>query len=119
MGIQEDWPPLEFHWGGKILAYLFKTNTKKLFNGLTAREIAYKKTSLDYLFVRPVGIGEDVVPVGSYWLQQEKGKDALGGNMAKMDVAQFMVKEALLPSMHKCGVVIGAMPPSPKRKQKP
>jgi len=114
VGCQEDWPPLEFHWSGKILARMFKTNSRRAFADLNEMELAYKENAadIDYLFVRPVGIGEDMKPCGEYFIQETKGKDKLGFNMAKMDVARFMVQEALEPTYHQRGVVIGADHPS-------
>mmetsp|Transcript_80598 Transcript_80598/g.121111 ORF Transcript_80598/g.121111 Transcript_80598/m.121111 type:complete len:276 (-) Transcript_80598:85-912(-) len=108
MGIQEDWPPVEFHWAGKIMKLLFKTNTRKAFKDLTEMEVLYKKSSIDYVFIRPTGLGEEVVPVGKWMLQKEKYKDAVGMNMAKMDCARYMVQEALEPTRHKSAVVIGS-----------
>jgi NAD(P)H-binding len=118
-GVQEDWPPAEFHIAGKIMQLMFKTNSKRPFRDLTQMELAYKdeaNKAIDYLFVRPVGISEDVEPCGEYWLQQEKFKDAVGINMAKMDVARFMVKEALEPTLHRRGVVVGSKPPKSRKK---
>lgn len=91
---------------------LFKTFQRKAKKDLEAMESLYKQSSLDYLLVRPVGIGEDVVPVGEYFLQ-EYGEEAVGGNMAKLDVARFMVDEALSPSLHKTSKVVGSKPGSP------
>ncbi len=116
VGVEEDKPAMEFHWAGKILGLMFKTNSKKAFQDLTEMEIAYKQEeSLDYLFVRPVGLGEEVVPQNKYFIQQQKGKDAVGMNMAKLDCARFMVQEALHPTFHKRGVVIGSEPPMSKK----
>lgn len=115
IGIQEDSPPMEFHWGGKIMAFLFRTLCRKAFADLTEMELEYKaeeNRGLDYLFVRPVGLGEEVVPENKWFLQKEKGKDALGGNMAKMDCARYLVQEALTPTRHRSGVVIGSEPPT-------
>ena len=114
VGIEEDAPPLEFHWAGKIMTCLFKTNTKKAFDDLTQMERAYRKSELDFLFVRPVGIGEETKPTGTWKLQQEKGKDALGLDMAKVDVARYMLEEALAPTRHKSSVVIGTELPETK-----
>ena len=120
MGVQEDWPPMEYHFAGRIMARMFNTNSKRAFQDLTQMELAYKEESnkdLDYLFVRPVGISEGVKPCGEFFLQNEKGKDALGIDMAKLDVARFMVKEALEPTFHRRGVVIGAQPPGSRKKK--
>lgn len=118
IGIQEDWPPLEFHLAGKAMGLLFKGPSKKAFKDLNSMELAYKKSSaeLDYLFVRPAGLTENVVPEGKWFLQEEKGKDKVGIEIAKMDVARFMIEEALAPTRHRTGVVIGGAPPQPKRK---
>ena len=81
------------------------------------REYKASSNDIDYLFVRPVGISEDVVPENRWFLQKEKGVDPVGFNMAKMDVARFMVEEALNPTKHRMGVVIGSEPPpAPKKK---
>jgi len=110
-GIEDDQSPLEFHWAGIIMSWMFATVSRRPFDDLTLMERAYRNSTLDFLLVRPVGISEDVKPVGRWFLQKEKGKDAVGFNMAKMDVARFMVDEALHPLHHKTGVVIGAEPP--------
>ncbi|KAL3941004.1 MAG: hypothetical protein SGARI_000753 [Bacillariaceae sp.] len=107
-GVEEDWPPMEFHWAGRIMKWLFLGPCKKTFKDLTAMEKSYKAAGdIDYLFVRPTGISEDAVEENKWALQKEKGKDAVGMNFAKMDCARFMVQEALNPTMHKRGVVIG------------
>jgi len=113
MGIEEDWPPMEFHWAGKIMACLFLTFVRKAYKDLANMERAYRAASeLDFLFIRPVGIGEDVVPENKWRLQKEKYKDPgyLDTNMAKLDVARFMVQEALYPTRHQDAVVIGGVP---------
>ena len=113
MGIEEDWPPMEFHWTGKIMECLFLTFVRKAYNDLANMERAYRAASdLDFLFIRPVGIGEDVAPENKWRLQKEKYKDAeyLDTNMAKLDVARFMIQEALHPTRHQDAVVIGGVP---------
>jgi hypothetical protein len=116
VGIEEDWPPMEFHWAGKLMKWLFQGPSKQTFRDLSAMELAYKgATDIDYLFVRPTGISEEVVPVNKWFVQKQKGEDAVGFNMAKMDVARFMVQEALQPTRHKVGVVIGSEPPKSKK----
>jgi|UPI000581B58F hypothetical protein len=107
VGVEEDWPPLEFHFAGKVLAFLFLTFARSSFRDLTKMEQIYKGSDLDYLFVRPVGIGEEVVPIGSWCVQKEKYKDSVGLNMAKLDVARFMIEEALHPTRHRTALVVG------------
>jgi hypothetical protein len=116
IGVEEDWPPAEFHFGGTILGWMFKTNTRNAVKDLTAMERAYRaEKDVDFLLVRPVGISEDCPPAGEWWIQKEKGKDVLGMNMAKLDVARYMVEEALNPTRHQSAVVIGAEPPNSKK----
>lgn len=111
VGIEEDWPAMEMFLPGKIfLSVVFMTIGNILFRDLTAMERAYKATKeeeIDYLFVRPVGIGEEMEPVGKWVLQKEKYKHDIGFNMAKPDVARFMVEEAINPTLHRKAVVIG------------
>ena len=108
MGINEDWPPMEYLWPGKIMALLFLTCARKAYKDLATMEDAYRATDLDYLLVRPVGIGEDQLPTNKWKLQTEKYKDKeMGMDMAKLDVARFMMQEALNPTRHKEAVVIG------------
>mmetsp|Transcript_22623 Transcript_22623/g.33074 ORF Transcript_22623/g.33074 Transcript_22623/m.33074 type:complete len:163 (+) Transcript_22623:262-750(+) len=109
VGIQEDWPPMEFFCLGKVLMSLFfKTNSKKAFQDLNEMEIAYKESELDYLFVRPCGLGEEARPVNEWALQTKKYHGKVGLDMAKMDCARYMVQEALNPTKHKTAVVIGS-----------
>jgi len=114
VGIEEDWPAVEFFkFGQYIMSAMFMTISKASFRDLTAMERAYRATAkneVDFLLVRPVGIGEDVKPVNSWVLQTKKyGKDVeLGINMAKLDVARYMVEEAIHPTRHRDAVVIGA-----------
>eukprot|EP01083_Nonionella_stella_P032086 87806_1 len=105
--------------------HVYSTFQRKAKKDLMAMENAYSQSSLDYLLVKPVGIGEDVVPVGRYYLQEYGKKkardvangeiidDIVGGNMAKMDVARFMVDEAVNPTLHKTSQTVGAKPGTP------
>ena len=116
-----EWP----HWASKFMACLFKTFQRRAGKDLVKMEAAYAESPLDYLLVKPVGIGEEVEPVGRYYLQEAgkkvrdvaEGKvmedEIVGGNMAKMDVARFMVVEALKPTLHRISQVVGAKPGTP------
>jgi NAD(P)H-binding len=114
VGIEEDWPPLEFFKPGYyILSCLFMSFSYFAFRDLTKMERAYKataETDIDYLLVRPVGIGEDVKPVNKWVLQKKKYEDVLHFDMAKLDCARYMVEEAIHPTRHREAVVIGAEP---------
>lgn len=112
MGVEEDWPPMEFFAPGKyILGAMFLTISRRAYRDLTLMERAYKEAShsVDYLFVRPVGLGEDVVPENKWVLQSKKYSfdPPFGFNMAKMDVARYMVQEAVSPTRSRTAVVIG------------
>ena len=111
MGVNEDKPCLEWRWEGKIMAFLFLTFCRREYNDLASAENVVKANeSIDYVFVRPVGLGEDVVPVDNYFLQKKKHEDELCPNMAKMDVGKFLVDQAVEPTLHKKAVVIGGDP---------
>lgn len=63
VGIKDDWPPADFHWGGKIMSCIFMTCGRKAFKDLTSVEEAFQPSKdIDNLIVRPLGLGEDVVP---------------------------------------------------------
>jgi hypothetical protein len=115
VGIEEDWPPLEFFPMGRYaLSLMFATCSKRNSKDLTAMERAYKATSendIDYLIVRPVGLGEDIKPVNTWAIQKKKHEDKLHFDMAKLDCARFMVEEAITPTRHRDAVVIGAVCP--------
>ena len=116
------WP----HWASKVMGCLFQTFQRKAGNDLIKMENAYVESSLDYLFVRPVGIEETKIPVGRYYLQVHGEKKSIdvsadneviegivGGNMAKLDVARFMVDEVLRPTLHRTSQVVGSKPGTP------
>ncbi len=104
----KSWP----HWASKVMRLLFLTFTRKARKDLLAMEKLITESPLDYLIVKPVGIGEDVVPAGKYFLQ-EPGEETVGGNMAKMDVARFMVDEAIQPTTIRGSKVVGSAPGTP------
>jgi len=117
----KSWP----HWASKVMGCLFATFQRSAAKDLIGMEAEYIESSLDYLFVRPVGIGEEVVPTGRYYLQQPGEKKSLdvtsgtmmdgevGGNMAKIDVARFMVDEVIHPTLHRKIQTVGAKPGTP------
>jgi len=112
MGIEEDWPPAEIHWAGKIMSAIFLLPgcARRPYKDLTMMERAYRKSNLDYLLVRPYGLGEDVLPTNQWKIQWKKYEDTdLDIEVAKLDVARFMVQEALEPTRHKDAVVIGGV----------
>jgi hypothetical protein len=41
-------------------------------------------------------------------VQRKKGEDKLGPDMGKMDCARFVVSEAMQPTFHRQGVVVGS-----------
>jgi len=102
------WP----HWASKLMRLFFLTFMRKARKDLQAMEKLFYESSLDYLIVKPVGIGEDVVPAGKYFVQ-EPGEEAVGGNMAKIDVARFMVDEAIQPTIVRGSKVVGSAPGTP------
>jgi hypothetical protein len=111
--------PAETFWPGKIiLSFLFMTFGRHSFRDLTQMEREYRKSDLDFLLVRPTGLGEDVVPRGQWFLQKEKYKDPIGMKLAKLDAARFMVQEAIRPSLHRQAVVLGSDPEESNQQEK-
>ena len=110
------------HWAGKLMKIFFWTNTRKAYKDLRLMEKAYQETSaeaIEYLLIRPTGLGEEVVPVGAKWYTQETRNEAtVGLELAKMDCASYRVKEALFPTKSRSGIIVGSEPvPQKKRIQ--
>lgn len=111
MGVNEDKPCMEWRSEGKFMAVLFNTVSRREYNDIAGMEKDLRaNTDVNYLLVRPVGLGEDCVPRGEYFVQKKKGEDALGPNMAKSDVGRFLLDQCLVPTYEKRAVVIGADP---------
>lgn len=108
--ISNDKPSMEWRWEGKIMDCIFSTISRREYNDLVGAENEAKKSGLNYLVLRPVGLGEEVAPVGELFLQKEKHEDVLGPQISKMDVGAFMVEQALDPTLEKRAVVIGGNP---------
>lgn len=123
MGLNEDHPCMEWRWEGKIMDFLFKTICRREKKDLVELEsllTSSKPEVLDYLLVRPVGLGEEVVPEGTYFVQKQKHTDVVGYNMAKMDCARLFVDQAVSSStgMHRTAVVVGSNPKSESIEEK-
>lgn len=114
-GCNEDFPPMEFHWTGTILKWLFRLVSRREYRDLCRAEDALRNHAqaaqvLDYLIVRPVGLGEERPPVNAWVIQKQKYHDKLGPDMAKMDCARFCLEEAVSPTYHRQAVVVGSDP---------
>ena len=113
MGVNDDKPCMEWRSEGKFMAALFKTVSRREYKDIAGMEkdlIATDASDINYLLVRPVGLGEECVPRDEFFIQKKKFDDVLGPNMAKMDVGKFLVEEALDPTFERRAVVIGADP---------
>lgn len=110
MGLNEDYPSMEFHWAGKIMDGIFATVSRREANYLKGSEKVYRESDLDYLLIRPMGLAEDLAPSNERFVQKKKHKDVVGTNIAKMDCGRFMVEEALNPTRHRTAVVVGGDP---------
>jgi hypothetical protein len=110
VGIAEDWPPMEWHWDGHKMASQFRFFSKDAVQDLTHMEQEYHDSDLDFLIVRPVNMDQSIKPVTDYRVQEEKGKDKLGVQIAKLDVARYMIEEAVNPTRHREGIVVGSQP---------
>eukprot|EP00540_Astrosyne_radiata_P023377 CAMPEP_0116836082 /NCGR_PEP_ID=MMETSP0418-20121206/7896_1 /TAXON_ID=1158023 /ORGANISM="Astrosyne radiata, Strain 13vi08-1A" /LENGTH=281 /DNA_ID=CAMNT_0004465807 /DNA_START=242 /DNA_END=1087 /DNA_ORIENTATION=+ len=110
VGCNEDWPPMEFHWAGGILKWLFRTLMRTGWRDLeeTEKVIRSSDANLNYLIVRPVGLGEERRPKNEWFVQKEKYKDKVGPDMSKMDCARFAVQQVLEPTYENTAVVVGS-----------
>ena len=109
-GCNDDWPAMDSHWTRWIMSPMLMTCARTAFKDLCKMEDVVRASDSDYLLIRPVGIPEDEVPVNKWYIQKKKWEDAPHFIMAKLDVARYMVEEALKPTRHKDAVVIGGEP---------
>ena len=120
MGVEEDWPPVKsFLLGRIIMTVIFTVLGRKMFRDLTQMEKAYRATTdLSYLLVRPVGIGEEVVPCNEWEIRETGDNIPMAQiNMAKLDVARYLVEEALNPTRSKEAVHICAVAKKEEEKE--
>lgn len=108
VGLNEDWPPMEFHWAGIPLKWIFRIGRTNYSDLNKAEQAIRKSDKVDYLLVRPVGLGEERRPKNEWFIQETKHEGKLGPDMAKLDCARFAVQEVLNPTYHKRAVVIGS-----------
>lgn len=111
MGIGDDFMPrkgIRAFWG-VLLATAFRGIRKDL-TGLEAAVVASGVDS--YLLVRAVGLTPDRSPCGEWKLLTEARDGEMDISVAKMDVARFMVNEAINPTLKNTAVTIG----HPKKK---
>ena len=109
VGLSEDWPPMEFHWLGSLVKWMFTfTRCHVDLQGVETAIHSSASSSLDYLLVRPVGLSEGRRPKGEWFVQKKKGDDKVGPDMGKMDCARFVVSEVMRPTFNRQGVVVGS-----------
>mmetsp|Transcript_1699 Transcript_1699/g.2031 ORF Transcript_1699/g.2031 Transcript_1699/m.2031 type:complete len:263 (+) Transcript_1699:62-850(+) len=105
-----DKPCMEWRFEGKIMQFLFSTLCKREYKDLKGVENATKESDVNFLVLRPLGLGEEVKPSGEVFIQEKKFDDVLGPQMAKKDVGTFMVEQALNPTLERKAIVIGGDP---------
>jgi len=106
-GCNNPWP----HWVAKVLKIMLKTVARKARKDLESMEELYVASPLDYLFVRPTGISAECKPAGQCYIQDPGNKKkVVGMDTAKIDVARFMVDQAIDPTFHKTSKTVGAEP---------
>lgn len=136
VGIGNDWPPLEGLQEGNFLQGLFRTICWEQYQDLSGAERALRRTwssnQLDYVTARCVLLPDGCPPTGLFQaIDQPQGSVRLGigdtaagerrgscgraGSdydkfIAKLDAAQFLIQEAVLPSLHRQVVILGGRP---------
>lgn len=108
MGIGDDFMPnrgIRMLWG-VMLATMFRGTRNDLIN----METVVTGCDVDYLLVRPVGLTPAEPPKDVWKVLTEKGDHEVDINVAKKDVARFMVKEALNPTLVRTAVTLASPP---------
>ncbi|KAA8499284.1 hypothetical protein FVE85_6869 [Porphyridium purpureum] len=117
MGIGDDFMPFT---GIRVLwAFLLRTLMRSVHADLLAMEAEVVENEqnkcIDYLLVRPVGITPSEPPAGKWKILRSREDGVFAGyngrmggyDISKADVAQFMLQEALTPTLHRTAVTIG------------
>lgn len=103
-GIGDDFIPFR----GVRVFWAFLLNVfRSVKKDLTRMEDVVQKSALDYLLVRPVGLTPEEPPRGSWKLLLSKEDGGLSSDIAKADVASYMLQEAVMPTLSKRAVTIG------------
>lgn len=103
-GMGDDYIPFR----GVRVFWAFLLNVfRNVKNDLIRMEDIVEKSGLDYLLVRPVGLTPEEPPRGSWKLLMSREDGALSFNIAKADVASYMLQEAVTPTLRKRAVTIG------------
>ena len=108
VGIRESYPPMK--WAqpyGTIFRCLMLTIIRSAVRDLTAAEEAVVASDLDYLIVRPTGLTPALEAKGQWKTMEEPSNEKVDFQVAKEDVAQFMLEEALEPTFHRVARTIG------------
>lgn len=110
-GIGDSWPPMQWHWlVGRLFSAMMLTVLKQARRDLNAAEEAVTSSGLDYLIVRPTGLTPTAAATGVWKLRASKADGPVDIEIPKEDCAQFMLQEALEPTLHRAAVTIGGPP---------
>lgn len=86
---------------------MLRTTYRSVRKDLMGMEAVAEGSGLDYLIVRTMGLTPSEEPKGAWKLLTGPGQGRLRLGIAKKDVAAFMVKEIVEPSLHRTAVTIG------------
>eukprot|EP00892_Ulva_mutabilis_P000832 jgi/Ulvmu1/1074/UM105_0033.1 len=105
-GIHDDFLPmsvLKALWGAML-----STSLRAAKKDLLAMEDHITASGLDYVLVKPMGLTPEAPPTGKWKAVTARGQGGLGLSVAKSDVAQFMLSEAIEPRLHWQSVTVGS-----------
>lgn len=109
-GIGDDYTPLS---GLKVFwRLLLNTAGRSMRRDLINMEAAVTASdSIDYALVRALGLTPDRDPTGQVKVLRSSDDGNVDMSVAKSDIAQFMLDEALAPTVHRAAVTVGHPPP--------
>lgn len=108
--------PMPWTWVGTVFQLFWLTVLRGTKRDLRAANAAVKGSGTDFLVVRPMGLDPGLTHKPHHsWktLPAEDQKGPLAHNISKADVGEFMLKEALQPTLHGGDVQIGWELPAP------
>ena len=102
VGVRDDWPPMRWTFVGKIFGFMLlcpglNTHACKDITAAEEHVCAQSEARLDYLIVRPMCLDAGEVTRGLHTVELHEARSLLPLhlNIAKEDVATFMLQEAL------------------------
>lgn len=118
-GVADGWPPMPWTIMVRfIFSAMLLTTLKKSYLDLCAARDVVQQSDTDFLMVCPTGLTPTEKAAGTWKILdtgKARGNETAGISIAKEDVAEYLLQEAIQPTRHKQAITIGSPLPAPKK----